>query len=151
MQDCMKLFSAAEKLFVWWLRVQKARPSHCWHWCTKSKICSRYKYLGIVLDIELSDDKDIQRQMRCQYEAVNKLRASFSQFWNAVKNVLIRSFCRSMYRLHHNYWCDFRKAYIPWLRAAYNFGCRVLYNLPWRAGGSSYQVQCNLPTCEALF
>ena len=61
------------------------------------KSVSRYKYLGIVLDIELSDNKDIQRQMQCQYEAVNKLRASFSQFWNAVKNVLIRSFCRSMY------------------------------------------------------
>jgi len=37
----------------------------------KSVYC--YKYLEIVLDIELSDDKDIQRQMRYQYEAVNKL------------------------------------------------------------------------------
>jgi len=36
------------------------------------------KYLGIVLDIELSDDKDIQRQLRYQYCAANKLRASFS-------------------------------------------------------------------------
>jgi len=62
----------------------------------KVKSVSRYKYLGIVL-IELSDDKDIQRQMRYQYEAVNKLRASFSRCSNAVKNVLIRSFCRSMY------------------------------------------------------
>jgi len=53
--------------------------------------------LGIVLDIELSDDKDIQRQMRYQHEAVNRLRASFSRCSNAVKNVLIRSFCRSMY------------------------------------------------------
>jgi len=56
-----------------------------------------YKYLGIVLDIELSDDKDSQRQMWYQYEAVNKLRASFSQCLNAVKNALIPSFCRSMY------------------------------------------------------
>ena len=61
----------------------------------KSVSCS--KYVGIVLDIELSDDKDIQRQMRYQYEVVIKLRASFSRCSNAVKNVLIRSFCRSMY------------------------------------------------------
>jgi len=27
------------------------------------KYVSHYKYLGIVLDIELSDDKDIQRQL----------------------------------------------------------------------------------------
>ena len=44
----------------------------------KVKSVSCYKYLRIVLDIELSDDKDIQRQMGYQYEAVNKLRASFS-------------------------------------------------------------------------
>ena len=63
----------------------------------KVKYFSCYKYLGIVLDIELSDDKDIQRQMQYQYEAVNKLRANFSRCSNAVKNVLIRSFCWSMY------------------------------------------------------
>ena len=33
----------------------------------------QYKYLGIVLDTELSDDKDIQRQLRYQYCAANKL------------------------------------------------------------------------------
>ena len=36
------------------------------------------------------------------------------------------------------------------LRVAYNFGCRALCNLPWRASVSSHQVQCNLPTFEAL-
>jgi len=33
----------------------------------------QYKYLGILLDTELSDDKDIQRQLRYQYCAANKL------------------------------------------------------------------------------
>ena len=36
------------------------------------------------------------------------------------------------------------------LRVAYNFGCRDLYNLPWRASVSSHQVQCNIPAFEAL-
>jgi len=36
------------------------------------------------------------------------------------------------------------------LRVAYNFRCRALYNLPWRASASSHQVQCNIPTFEAL-
>ena len=40
------------------------------------KYVSHYKYLGIVLDIELSDDKDIQRQLRYQYYPL--MRASFS-------------------------------------------------------------------------
>ena len=36
------------------------------------------------------------------------------------------------------------------LRVAYNFGCRALYNLPWRASVSNHQVQCNIPTFETL-
>jgi len=64
------------------------------------------------LDTELSDDKDIQRQLQYQYCAANKLRVSFSRCSNAVKNVLFRSFCMPMYasqfffsehQMHHNY------------------------------------------------
>jgi len=36
------------------------------------------------------------------------------------------------------------------LRVAYNFGYRALYNLPWRVSVSSHQVQCNIPTLEAV-
>jgi len=104
----------------------------------------QYKYLGILLDIELSDDKD----MRYQYCAANKLRASFSRCSNAVKNVLFRSFCAPMYA--SQLWCNVRKPCMQRLRVAYNFGCRALYNLPWRASVSSHQVQCNTPTFEAL-
>jgi len=42
------------------------------------KSVDQYKYLGIALDTELSDDKDIQSQLRYQCCAANKLRASFS-------------------------------------------------------------------------
>jgi len=47
-------------------------------------------------------------------------------------------------------WCNFRKSCMQRLRAAYNFGCRALYNLPWRASVSTHQVWCNIPTFEAL-
>ena len=32
------------------------------------------------------------------------------------------------------------------LYVAYNFGCRALYNLPWRASVRSHEVHCNIPT-----
>jgi len=47
-------------------------------------------------------------------------------------------------------WCNFRKSCMQSLRAAYNFECRTLYNLPWRASVRSHQVQCNILTFEAL-
>ena len=99
----------------------------------------QYKYLVILLDTELSDDKDIQRQLRYQYCATNKLRASFSRCSNAVKSVLFRSFCTPMYV--SQLWCNFRKSCMQRLRVAYNFGCRALYNLPWRA---SVSTKCNV-------
>jgi len=36
------------------------------------KSVNQYKYLGIVLDTELPDDKDSQRQLRYQYCAANQ-------------------------------------------------------------------------------
>ena len=62
------------------------------------KSVDQYKYLGILLDTELSDDKGIQRQLRYQYCAANKLRASFSRCSNAVKNVPFLPPC-----MHLNY------------------------------------------------
>jgi len=47
-------------------------------------------------------------------------------------------------------WCNFRKSCLQRLRVAYNFGCRALCNLPWGASVSNHQVQCNIPTFEAL-
>jgi len=89
------------------------------------KSVNQCKYLGIVLDTELSDDKDIQRQLRYQYCAANKLRDSFCRCSNAVKNVRFRSFCTPMYA--SQLWCNFRKSCMQKLRVAYNFA--------WRAPG----------------
>ena len=89
------------------------------------KSVNHCKYLSIILDTESSDDEDIQRQLRYQYCAANKLQASFSQCSNAAENVLFRSFCTRMCASQ-----NFRKSCMQRLCVAYNFGCRALYNLP---------------------
>ena len=61
----------------------------------------QYKYLGIVLDTELSDDKDIQRQLRYQYCAANKLRAFFPVALMQLKTYFFVPFVRP--RMHLNY------------------------------------------------
>ena len=139
-QNRMEIFSTAAKLFVCRLRlrVQKAQSPHYWQMGGKNiKSVNHYKYLGVVLNTELSDDKDIQqRQLRYQYCAANELRACFSRCLNAVKNVLFRSFCTPMYS--SQIWWNWRKSCMQRLRVAYNFGCRALYNLPWRPSVSSH-------------
>ena len=49
------------------------------------KYVSHCKYLGIVLDIEFSEDKDILRQPFYLYYAVNKLRAFLRMFERSEK------------------------------------------------------------------
>jgi len=61
----------------------------------------QYKYLGILLDTELSDDKDIQRQLRYQYCAANKLRASFPVVQMQLKTYFCVPFVRPY--MHLNY------------------------------------------------
>ena len=78
------------------------------------KSVTQVKYLGIVVDAELADDKDIMRQLRYQYCAANKLRSSFSRCTVDVKNVLFRSFCTPMYA--SSLWCNFKKATMQRLR-----------------------------------
>jgi len=73
------------------------------------KSVSHYKDLGVVWDTEL------RWQRYSGTTAISK--ASFSQCSNAVKNILFRYFCTSMYA--SQLWCDFRKAYFQRLFGAY--------------------------------
>jgi len=62
------------------------------------KSVDQCKYLGILLDTGISNDKDIQKQLRYQYCAANKLRASFSR---CSKTYFFVPFVRPC--MHHNY------------------------------------------------
>ena len=73
------------------------------------------------------------------------MMSKWHQSWGAVK--VFFAHCSQI-----TLWCNFRKSCMQRirLRVAYNFGCRALYNLSRRASVSSHQVQCNMPTFEAL-
>ena len=65
-QNHMEIFSTTTKLFVWRLRLraQKAQSPHYWHMDSKNlKSVNHYKYLGTVLDTELSKDKKLYESM----------------------------------------------------------------------------------------
>jgi len=59
-----KFFNCSKTVCRLRLRVQKAVIPLLTLGCQNGKAVKHYKYLGIVLDTELSDDKDIQRQLR---------------------------------------------------------------------------------------
>jgi len=104
------------------------------------KSVSHYKDLGIVRDIELWDDKDIQTQQRYQKFIFPDVRTQWKMYF------FVPSVRPCM---HHNY------GVISWRHTSTDClgfikGCRALYNMPWRASVRSHQVQYNIPTFEVL-
>ena len=57
----------------------------------------KVKYLVVILEHNLKDDIDINRQVRSFYHTANKLKARFSKCSIFAKNVLFRSFCNGMH------------------------------------------------------
>ena len=82
------------------------------------KSVNHCKNLGMALDTELSDDKDIQRQLRYQYCAANKLRVFSSRYSNAVRIYLFVPFVRP--RMHHNYG-EFQRLMHAWIANGLQF------------------------------
>ena len=73
-------------------------------------------------------DKNIVQQTSCE--------PHFPDVQMQLKMYFFVPFGMSMYAWQ--LWRNFRKTCMQRLRVAYNFGCRALYNLPWRASVSSH-------------
>jgi len=97
MQNRMRLFSTAAQLFVWRLKAKTAKStviSLLALGVQRVKYVGHYKDLGIVRDIELPDDKDIQTQLQCQNLIFPDVRTQ----WNMYFFVPSVRPC-----MHHNY------------------------------------------------
>ena len=57
----------------------------------------KVKYLGVYLTNALTDDDDINRQVRSLYCSANQLKSTFSQSSFDVKNLLFKSYCTNFY------------------------------------------------------
>ena len=60
----------------------------------------KVKYLGVHLTNTLTDDDDINRQVRSLYCSANQLKSAFSYCSFDVKNLLFKSYCTNFYGSH---------------------------------------------------
>ena len=94
------------------------------------------RYLGHVITNNLSDNKDIHRQLRCFYGRSNMLLRTFGACWYDVKLLLFMSYCGSMYT--SSIWCKYTKKQYYQMEVAYNnFSGDSLVMTDFRA-----QVKC---------
>ena len=86
-----KIFFATLKQF------NMSRVSQC---CVGDKVkqfSKSVKYLGVLLNDNLSDNDDIQRQMRSVYGTANWLKYNFFKCSKKLKKFLFNQYCTSLY------------------------------------------------------
>lgn len=89
------------------------------------------KYLGCILEHNLSDNLDIERQTQAVYIRGNMLARNFSKCSEDVKIELFRSYCNNMYGA--SLWSNYTVHDIKSIEVAYNNVFRTLMRIDRRS------------------
>ncbi|XP_059045228.1 uncharacterized protein LOC131841014 [Achroia grisella] len=104
----------------------------------------KFKYLGHLLNSDLRDDDDIERERRALAVRANMIAHRFARCSRDVKITLFRSFCTSFYTC--NLWAAYTRKSYSGLRVQYNNAFRVLMGLSRCCSASGmfaeYRVDC---------
>ena len=109
---------------------------------------TKCKYLGHIINNNLTDDDDIARQKRYFYAHANVLARKFRFCSSAIKNVLFHSYCGTMYT--SSLWCKFKKQSLKSVNVAYNNSFRILHELPARCSASFMFVSNHIKSFNEL-
>ena len=109
---------------------------------------TKCKYLGHIINNNLTDDDDIARQKICFYAQANVLARKFRFCSSGIKNVLFHSYCGTMYT--SSLWCKFKKQSLKSVNVAYNNSFRILHHLPSRCSASFMFVSNHIKSFNEL-
>ena len=109
---------------------------------------TKCKYLGHIINNNLTDDDDIARQKRCFYAHANVLVRKFRFCSSGIKNFLFHSYCGTMYT--SSLWCKFKKQSLKSVNVAYNNSFRILHHLPSRCSASFMFVSNHIKSFNEL-
>ena len=91
------------------------------HWETS------HKYLGVIINSDLTDDEDIERQIHAIYVRGNMLIQKFRKCSNEVKLELFRTYFSSLYM--SQLWCNYKSTSYRRIHVAYNNIFRSLMSI----------------------
>ena len=95
---------------------------------------TKCKYLGHIINNNLTDDDDIARKKRCLYAQANVSARKCCLCNISTKIILFQAYCAPMYT--SSLWCKFKKYSLKSIIVAYNNNLRILINLPSRCSTS---------------
>lgn len=109
---------------------------------------SSIKYLGHMIHDNLSDDSDINRQLRSLLYRGNVIIRKFARCSAQVKNTMFLSYCAPMYTA--SLWCSYKQSTYNKLRVSYNKVFRKLHNLAFNCSASGMFVSNNVPSFSEI-
>ena len=108
----------------------------------------QYKYLGAVLKSDMSDNRDMERQIRFLYCQGNILIRKFSKCTEHVKIRLFNAYVRCFYCCH--LWSNFSNEALHRVKVAYNNVYRRLLGIKGQCSISRKLIEHNLPTLKEV-
>ena len=117
------------------------------------KCVSEYCYLGHIIQKDLSDELDIERQRKKLYKQGNSIIRKFYMCNESVKITLFRSYCTSLYTAQ--LWCNYKsptnnRGAMAKLYTAYHSVLKLFMGLSKYDRNSPLCVYTNVPNCPAL-
>ena len=109
---------------------------------------SCHKYLGIIISDDMSDDKDISRQIRALYIRGNMLCHKFKQCTPEIKRTLFRTYCTSNYGCE--LWTMYSRCKYKEITVAYNNIFRKLMNIQRGTSISTEFVKANVNPLKVI-
>ncbi len=144
--------------------VYNKKKSECIVFCPKSKvdlyipsftlngavlnIVNCHKYLGVMLKNDLSDDADIQRQVKSVYAQGNTLIRKFKACSVEIKHVMFRTYMSCMYGCP--LWAVYRDSTFDKLKVALNNVYRNMFNVEFGTSMTTLFVSHRLLTMPML-
>ena len=109
---------------------------------------STYKYLGVIIDDQYSDNPDIIRQTRCMYARGNIIIKNFGMCNDVIKSKLFKAYCSTFYC--SQLWCSYYSIPYRQLQTAYNRIFRILFKFDRYASISQKCIDLNVDSFQVL-
>lgn len=98
------------------------------------KLTDRFKYLGHMVNADLNDDLDVERERRALAVRGNMIARRFARCNDQVKITLFKAYCQTCYTC--SLWVKFTQRAYNTLRVQYNNILRMLLRLPKHCSAS---------------
>ena len=114
----------------------------------KMNFVTKYKYLGHIINCDLTDDNDVQAHVGTFYARANMLIRKFNFSSDSSKIYMFKTFCSNIYCC--SLWCKWKTRSVHRIRVAYNNCFRILLKLPRFCSASGMFVERRVPSFDEI-